>query len=41
MPTMPMERFDLVTGLIAGFIAIPEWFHLEQVKSKKMLSTIT
>jgi|SRR5690554_1577062 len=34
--TMPMERYDIITGAIAAFIAIPLWFHLEYLKSKKL-----
>lgn len=35
--TMPMERYDVVTGIIAGLVAIPLWFHIEYLKSKKVL----
>lgn len=36
---MPMERYDVITGINAGCIAIPLWFYLEYLKSKKILDT--
>ncbi|WP_264229565.1 hypothetical protein [Acholeplasma laidlawii] len=36
--TMPMERYDIITGAIAALIAIPLWFHLEYLKSKKIIN---
>ncbi len=37
--TMIMGRYDIVVGLIAGLVAIPLWFRLEFLKSKKVLNS--
>ncbi len=33
---MIIGRYDVVAGLIAGLVAIPLWFRLEFLKSKKV-----
>lgn len=35
--SMPLERYDVIVGLITVFLSIPLWFILEYKKSKKLI----